>query len=186
MININDNNRDNLIASCLIEAANVMSESYGAHGLMEKALKEKLKTIPDSKEKQKTIEQYKKAGYRDKIPEKFKIDDKDIKDYIDTDNYIRKIQPNKTTDSAVRDQVNRYNSTMYARKTMKEKAKYLNKQNEKSNSTVNDIAKRISSKEHENATNTSDVNRRINRRAKKVMGESVEKHLEFANLLLED
>ena len=51
MIDINDYNREDLIASCLMEAANVMSESYGAHGTMERLAKERLKNAKTNSEK---------------------------------------------------------------------------------------------------------------------------------------
>lgn len=58
MININDYNREDLIASCLMEAAEVMSESSGNNGKYSRLMREKYKAekarndanrVPDDK-----------------------------------------------------------------------------------------------------------------------------------------
>ena len=155
MININDNNRDNLIASCLIEAANVMSESYGAHGTYGKLLEEKYK-----KEKAKNDSLYN--------PDRKK--EKDLKGSIEDD---KRIRSNKNTGE--------YYAKQYP--SGKGHVIYRNSAIETGDELLHKMYDRSVPYD---SYHKRKLNEKINNRAKKAMGESVEEHLEFANLLLED
>ena len=111
-----------IAAQCLIEAANIINESHGSHGLMTKALSEKLKNLEKVKdENEKIRQQYKKAGYEDKAPKsvQYKIDDikatiekeKQIKESDYGSDYNKKALANKAYCLDTQDAHDVYNSS---------------------------------------------------------------------------
>ena len=157
MININDNNRDNLIASCLIEAANVLSN---------------MNTNTEVLEEGAQADEYKAR----KAKEKANIDEQDACNAINRN--IRK-------ENAIgHDKPDYYKKVKEARKKYNSRLinDALNNICSDKIPTDREVADRINA----DNTITRKAEKDVKKINKKVMGESVEKHLEFANLLLED
>ena len=164
MIEINDNNREDLIASCLMEAANVMTESYGKNGLYGKALEERYKTVKS-----------KNDALRNKLGSKAFIDTDEeyqLKRAIEKDKRIKQI-PNRSSSSQYGAIIGKHNRSDYAKMNYHEKAEEMTEYG-RSNSAAKGVANRLS-----NNINRSQhasyykrkANEKINKRA---MNESID------------
>ena len=190
MIDINDYNRKDLIASCLMEAANIMSESAGRNGVADRYRDAKLENV------KKEIAQLKAKGNLSEEEE-----DK-LLELRDTASYLKGAHGgNKMSEPG-----SKYFGEAYAKKASpanvnhgnielgKRAAEYSKQISDgNSNKGVGDFGvapshlKRYSGAEKYDRSDKkpAEIHDKINNRAKKAMGESVENHLAFADAILD-
>ena len=169
MIDINDYNREDLIASCLMEAAQVMSESAGSSGYAHRTFQEKQKKYTKMYNDSKKALENKADNFSD-----MSMNDKLRHVANRAGNKIKNMHAKK--ELAINKIVLANSDTHRTDLTLDQK-KHIAKL---SKDLLNDTRIR-----HIPKKTNYDLHQKINERARKAMGESAYDHLDFADALLD-